>query len=67
MSPRTREEKFLHRRSVEWVLHYRGKEDCGNQLLGFKDHNDSSKMGGEVPTPRKCGKGPTSWKHRRMC
>ena len=59
MIPRTREEKVLHRGSVERVLHYRSIEYCVDLLLGFKDHNESSKMGGEVPTLWKCGKGPT--------
>ena len=66
MNPRNWEEKFLHRGSVERVRHYRSKEDCADPSLGFKDHNDSSKMG-EVLTPWKCGKGPTLWKQRRLC
>ena len=55
----TREEKFLHRGSAERVLHYRGVEYCADSLLGFKDHNESPKLGGEVSTPWKYGKGPT--------
>ena len=61
------EEKFLNCGSVKMVQHYRSNEDCADPLLGFKDHNDSSKIGGEVLTPWKCGKGPTPWKHRRLC
>ena len=50
MTPRTREEKFLHHGSVEKIL-YRGSiEDCADLLLGIKHHNDSSNKGGEVPT-----------------
>ena len=41
MTPRTREEKFLHHGSVEKIL-YRGSiEDCADLLLGIKHHNDS--------------------------
>ena len=32
MTSRTREEKFLHRESIE---------DCANPLLGIEHHNDS--------------------------
>ena len=41
MTPRTREEKFLHRRSVERDVHCGSIEDCANPLLGIKHHNDS--------------------------
>ena len=41
MTPRTREEKFLRRGSVEKVLHYGTIEDCANPLPGIKHHNDS--------------------------
>ena len=39
MIPRTREEKFLHRGSVERVLHLGSIEDCVDLLLGIKHHN----------------------------
>ena len=41
MSPGTRDEKFLHRGSVERVLHRRSMDDCANLLLGIEHHNDS--------------------------
>ena len=41
MTPRTREEKFLHRESVERVLHHKSIEDYVDPLLGIKHHNDS--------------------------
>ena len=59
MIPMTRKEKFLHRGSAERVLHYRSIEYCVDPLLGFKNHNESPKLGGEVSTPWKYGKGPT--------
>ena len=40
MIPRTREEKFLHRGSVERVLHRGSIEDCVDPLLGIEHHND---------------------------
>ena len=42
-------------------------EDCADPVLGIKHHNDSKNNRGEVPTSRKCGKGPTPWKHGRLC
>ena len=41
ISPRIGEEKFLHRRSVEMVLHRGSVKDCAGLLLGIKNHNDS--------------------------
>ena len=41
MIPRTRDEKFLHRGSVEKVLHCGSMDDCADSLLGIKHHNDS--------------------------
>ena len=59
MIPRTREEKFLHRGSVERVLHRGSIEDYVDLLLGIKHHNNSQKKRGDVPTLWKCGKGLT--------
>ena len=60
-------EKFLHHGSLERVL-YRGSiDDCANPLLGTKHQKDFQNKRGEVPIPWKCGKGPTLWKHRRLC
>ena len=41
MTPRTREEKFLCRGSVERVLYHGSIEDCVDSLLGIEHHNDS--------------------------
>ena len=41
MTPRTREEKFLSRGSVERVLYHGSIDDCADLLLGIKNHNDS--------------------------
>jgi len=41
MIPRTREVKFLHRGSVERVLHHGSIEDCVDPLLSIKHQNDS--------------------------
>ena len=59
MIPRTRDEKFLHRGSVEKVLRHESVEDCADPLLGIKDHNDSLNNRGEVPTSWKFGRDPT--------
>ena len=41
MIPKTRDEKFLHRGSVERVLRSGSVEDCADPLLCVKHHNDS--------------------------
>nr|POE76416.1 hypothetical protein CFP56_19863 [Quercus suber] len=41
MTPRTREEKFLHIGSVEKVLYFGSMDDCADPLLGIEHHNDS--------------------------
>ena len=41
ISPRTKEEKFLHRGSVERVQCHGSIEDCVDSLLGIKHYNDS--------------------------
>ena len=41
MTPRTREEKFLHHESVERVLYLGSIEDYANPLSGIKHYNDS--------------------------
>ena len=61
MIPRTREEKVLHRGSVERVLHYRSKEDCANPSLGFKNlaiprkWEEKFLQRGSVERVRRCG------------
>ena len=51
MIPRTREEKLLHRRSVEMVQHRRSIKDYADPFLGIKHQNDSLNKRGEVPMP----------------
>ena len=41
MTPKTREEKFLHCGSVERVLYCGSMDDYADPLLGIKHHNDS--------------------------
>ena len=41
MTPRTREEKFLHCGSVERVLYQGSMDDYADPLLGIEHHNDS--------------------------
>ena len=60
-------EKFLHHGSVERVLYRGSMDDCVDPLLGIKHNKDFQNKRGEVPTLWKCGKGPTPWKHRRLC
>lgn len=66
MITRTREGKFLHRESVERVLHHGSIEDYADPLMCMKHHNDSWNKRGKDPTPWKYGKGPTLWKHNRL-
>ena len=39
MTPRTRKDKFLHRGSVEKVLHCGSMDDCADLLFGIEHHN----------------------------
>ena len=65
---RTRDVKFLHQGSAENVLYHVGMDDCADPMLGVEHYNDSyTGKCGEVPTPWKCGKGPTTCKHRKLC
>ena len=41
MTPRTREEKFLHCGSVEKVLYCGSMDDCADPVLGIEHHNNS--------------------------
>ena len=41
MTPRIREEKFLHHGGVERVLYRGSMDDYADPLFGIKHHNDS--------------------------
>ena len=41
MTPRIREEKFLHHGGVERVLYHGSMDDYADPLFGIKHHNDS--------------------------
>nr|POE76421.1 hypothetical protein CFP56_19868 [Quercus suber] len=45
MTPRTREEKFLHHGCVEKVIYRGGMGDCSDPLLGIKHNNDIYAIG----------------------